>query len=254
LKSVLHKPCPTELLEELHRHKRQQQLWKKLGQQQGPVFRQSFERRRAEKQGREEQCPDWNREDREQIPADTDSPPQRATQQITNPRSAIRGGSHEERRQRQAEDRPYGAEWAGGAAKGSTGSQLTQKIANASTKYDSTGCRPTNDITREPNRRASDGSMYRISRRHEASLGSRRAMINAANVTSKPASACCSESGPPAAQTCEFRQRDPRAAVDAPQFADVEVKGQPRMSSFCVAVVAAMGAVLTAWRTAARRA
>jgi len=59
--------------------------------------------------------PDWNREDREQIPADTDSPPQRATQQITDPRSAVRGGSHEERRQRQAEDRPKALNGRGGA-------------------------------------------------------------------------------------------------------------------------------------------
>jgi hypothetical protein len=38
----------------------------------------------------------------------------------------------------------------GGAPKSNTGIQLAQKIANATTRYDATACRPTNDVTRDP--------------------------------------------------------------------------------------------------------
>ena len=116
-------------------------------------MRQSFERGRAEKQGREEQCPDWNREDREQIPADTDSPPQRATQQITDPARPSVAAVTRNAGSAKPRIAPTALNGRGGAPRSSTGSQLTQKIANASTRYDSTGRRPTNDITREPNRR-----------------------------------------------------------------------------------------------------
>ena len=51
-----------------------------------------------------------------------------------------------------------------------------------------------------------------------------------------------------------FGQRDPRGDVAAPRSADTEVEGQPRVVVLLVAVVAATGAVLTAWRTRARRA
>ena len=49
----------------------------------------------------------------------------------------------------------------------------------------------TNDIG-DPNRRAFRRSTRGDLTRHGASLGSRRAMITAAMVRSKPASACCS--------------------------------------------------------------
>jgi hypothetical protein len=51
----------------------------------------------------------------------------------------------------------------GGVPKNSTDIQLVQKIANASTRYDTTGRRPTNDITPDPNRRRPGGSSGAIS-------------------------------------------------------------------------------------------
>ena len=93
-----------------------------------------MERHRAEEQGGEEQRADRNGEDREQVPADPDSPPQRATQQITDPARPSVAAVMRNPGSAKPKTAPMALNGRGGAPKNSTGIQLAQKITNASTR------------------------------------------------------------------------------------------------------------------------
>src|SRR5918997_674497 len=104
LERVLHEPRPASLLKDLDEHNGQQDLRDEDRKEERPLLHERLKRRHTDERARHQQRGHRQPEYRDEVPTQSDSPPEDAAQQISHTHLPFYGGRYQEGRQRQPED------------------------------------------------------------------------------------------------------------------------------------------------------